>query len=284
MMKLAVTYDPSEIYPPSSRDTLNHLIKLGSQLNVEVILHNLKKGFPVCDAIWIRQETHPKNKTYQLAKWAEYTGKPIIDDSNSIEVCCNKATTFLRFKAAGLPQPKTSLLGKFDSFPVVLKRPDSAFSRGVVKADNPEQFAKLYRKGMLMQEFVPTEFDWRVGILNHRILFVCKYFMVPGHWQIIKDKQEGHWETLLPENYPSEICELAIQASYCVGDGLYGVDIKETSKGLLLIEINDNPTLDFDGEALYGQVFERILDHFKEKLNGRKIHQRVHNHELYYGG
>lgn len=37
---------------------------------------------------------------------------------------------------------------------------------------------------LLAQEFIPTEFDWRIGLLDGEPLFACKYYMAKGHWQI----------------------------------------------------------------------------------------------------
>ena len=39
---------------------------------------------------------------------------------------------------------------------------------------------------VVAQEWLPTEFDWRVGVFDRRPLFVCKYFMAQGHWQVVK--------------------------------------------------------------------------------------------------
>jgi hypothetical protein len=33
---------------------------------------------------------------------------------------------------------------------------------------------------MIAQEWLPTKFDWRVGILDRRVLFVAKYFSPPA--------------------------------------------------------------------------------------------------------
>lgn len=37
---------------------------------------------------------------------------------------------------------------------------------------------------IIAQEFLPTSYDWRVGVLNNEVLFVCKYYMAKDHWQI----------------------------------------------------------------------------------------------------
>ena len=44
---------------------------------------------------------------------------------------------------------------------------------------------------LLAQKFMPTDFDWRVGVLDGEPLFVCQYQMAQGHWQIIKHGPNG---------------------------------------------------------------------------------------------
>ena len=48
---------------------------------------------------------------------------------------------------------------------------------------------------VLAQAFVPTEFDWRIGILDGQPLYACRYYMAPNHWQILKrDLRAPYWE------------------------------------------------------------------------------------------
>ena len=44
---------------------------------------------------------------------------------------------------------------------------------------------------ILAQEFMYTEFDWRVGVLNRQPIFVCQYLMAKKHWQIVKHNTDG---------------------------------------------------------------------------------------------
>jgi glutathione synthase/RimK-type ligase-like ATP-grasp enzyme len=80
----------------------------------------------------------------------------------------------------------------------VLKIPDGSFSRGVVKVESAqalEQAASgaLFQHSALLlaQEYVYTEFDWRIGVLNHEPLYACKYYMSRGHWQIYNHGAKG---------------------------------------------------------------------------------------------
>ncbi len=83
------------------------------------------------------------------------------------------------------------------SYPVVLKQPDGFFSQGVVKASDSESFMEMAEKYLeksdliLVQEYLPSDFDWRIGVLDGKPLYACKYYMVKGHWQILKKAKSG---------------------------------------------------------------------------------------------
>jgi glutathione synthase/RimK-type ligase-like ATP-grasp enzyme len=170
------------------------------------------------------------------------------------------------------------------ALPCVLKQPDSSFSLGVVKVETeqelPAKVNGLLDKSELIvaQEFLPTEFDWRVGILDRRPLFVAKYFMVPGHWQIIRhgnekhDFVEGKTEALSVGEAPDRVVKMALRAANLIGDGFYGVDIKQIGKRLYVIEINDNPNVDAGNEdsVLKDALYREVMGVFLKRIEARK--------------
>src|SRR3546814_13063348 len=67
---------------------------------------------------------------------------------------------------------------------------------------------------ILAQEFMPTEFDWRVGVLDGKPLFVSQYTMAPKHWQIYNHgasgrAKHGGFRTLAIEATPTQILDVA---------------------------------------------------------------------------
>src|SRR5690606_24242569 len=140
-------------------------------------------------------------------------------------------------------------------FPLVLKIPDSAFSRGVKKAGNFEELKMLAMRWLedsdllIAQKFMPTDYDWRVGVLGGQPLFAVQYLMAKKHWQIVNHDRrgkpdEGGFRTFTLKDAPAEVVDTAVRAARCIGDGLYGVDLKATDDGVFVIEVNDNPNLD----------------------------------------
>src|SRR5690606_18243356 len=131
---------------------------------------------------------------------------PVIDDPISMIRCTNKIYLFELMAANGIAVPPTVLVaGPADlaraadelDFPMVLKVPDSSFSRGVRKVDTPQERDKLAKEWLkdtdllLAQAFMPTSFDWRVGVLGGKPLFVVQYLMAKKHWQIVKHQADG---------------------------------------------------------------------------------------------
>ena len=54
----------------------------------------------------------------------------------------------------------------------------------------------------------------------------------------------------------------------CIGDGLYGVDLKETPDGVVVIEVNDNPNLEHGVEdaAEKDAVWMKLTQWFIDRL------------------
>lgn len=125
----------------------------------------------------------------------------VIDDPESIIRCTNKVYLCELFEKARIPAPASQLLFRSNEYsfgeiserlgaPFILKIPDGSFSVGMHKVASDEELRaaldEMFRHSsvLLAQEFIPTEFDWRIGLLDGEPLFACKYYMAKGHWQI----------------------------------------------------------------------------------------------------
>jgi glutathione synthase/RimK-type ligase-like ATP-grasp enzyme len=263
---IAVLYDPKEQLPPSNKATLMHWAKLAAPLGVEVepITRKDLGRLAEYDALFIRETTSIRNHTYRFARRAVQERMPVIDDPISMIRCTNKVYLWERLTHAGLPAPETIVIqdpadveqaADTLGFPVVVKIPDGSFSRGVRKADDMAALkatvAEFFKETdiLLAQRFVPTKFDWRVGVLAGQPLFVCQYAMAKKHWQIVQHRAdgsavEGGFRTFAIDKAPPEVLDVGVRSASLIGDGLYGVDLKETSNGVYVIEINDNPNLE----------------------------------------
>ncbi|MGQ3057938.1 MAG: ATP-grasp domain-containing protein [Nevskia sp.] len=152
----------------------------------------------------------------------------------------------------------------------------------MIKVDNAAAFKRetrefLERSDLIVaQAFEPTEYDWRVGVLDGQPLYACRYFMAKAHWQVVKRdakgaKSEGDHETLAVEHVPKAVLNVAVQAARAVGDGLYGVDLKQFGNVVKVIEVNDNPNIDWGVEdlVLKEAIYRRIMAYFVKKLDAQ---------------
>jgi len=289
---LAILHDPEEALPPSDPKALEKFAEAGRALGIDVTLitrRDLGKLVEF-DALFIRETTQIDNHTYRFAKKAAAENMPVIDDPGSILRCTNKVYLAELLQAHRIPAPRTVLvdtntLGEVEqaiSYPVVLKVPDGSFSRGVHKVENRdelERVAKELLKGsdvILAQEFMYTQFDWRVGILNRTPLYVSQYMMARKHWQIVQHGPagsivEGASKTMGIADAPPGVIDTALAAANLIGDGLYGVDLKQNERGVFVIEINDNPSIEHGVEdaVLKDGLYTAVVQDFIRRIEAR---------------
>jgi len=98
--------------------------------------------------------------------------------------------------------------------------------------------------------------------------------MSRSHWQIYRhvDSEKsvaGAWETMPIDAAPPAVVETARRAAALIGDGLYGVDLKETEAGVFVIEVNDNPNIDggVEDKVLKGALYERVIQEFTRRID-----------------
>jgi glutathione synthase/RimK-type ligase-like ATP-grasp enzyme len=290
---LAILHDAKDPTAPSDEKAIERFERAAEEMDidVEVISKEDYGRVPQFDALFIRATTAVNHYTYRFSSRAAAEGLVVIDDPTSILRCTNKVYLAELFARNGIPTPRTRIVHKENfleavqniGFPCILKQPDSSSSLGVVKADQADELrqyaSQLFETSELLiaQEFLPTEFDWRIGILDRRPLFAARYFMAPNHWQIIKRDDFGHEaygssDVLPVEEVPHRGLRLALRAANLVGDGFYGVDLKQVGKDWYLIEINDNPSVEHHVEDryLHEELYRRVMAVFLRRIEERK--------------
>jgi glutathione synthase/RimK-type ligase-like ATP-grasp enzyme len=290
---LAILYSPNGANSPSDPKAIQKFIKAarGLGLGAEVIGRDDFARLAEFDALFLRETTAVNHYTYRFARRAQGEGLVVIDDPESIVKCTNKVYLAELLQRHGVPTPRTLVVhkGNIDQIvptlglPCVLKKPDSAFSLGVVKVNSEEELAEQLARFLedsdlvVAQEFVPTTFDWRIGILDRRPLYACKYYMAQKHWQIVKHedggkRRYGKFETVPVELAPRKAVRAALKAADLIGDGLYGVDVKQSGDKFTVIEVNDNPNIDSGVEdaILREELYRRIMGVFLARVQQRK--------------
>ena len=277
--------------PPSSVETIRYFQKFAERHSVEVELLTKRQLAELAefDGLFIRATTSIDNYTYRFARRALQEGMPVIDDPVSMIRCTNKVYLHELMEAHGVPMPPTVMLAEDEDlvkaekqlgWPMVVKIPDGSFSRGVHKVDDFEALKALTDKLfedtdlLLAQKFMPTDFDWRVGVLDGEPLFVCQYQMAQGPLADHQARAERRARraassTMAIAEAPPRVIEVALRAARAIGAGLYGVDVKETGDAIAVIEVNDNPNLEHGVEDQVGkdEVWSRILQWFIKRID-----------------
>ncbi|MAQ13631.1 MAG: RimK family alpha-L-glutamate ligase [Sandaracinus sp.] len=298
--ELAILHDPNEAEPPSSPEALRRFAAAAERLDVRptFITRADYARLPSFDALLIRETTAVHHHTFRFARRAEADGLAVFDDPSSIFRCCSKVFLAEALRAAGVPTPRSMIVDRSSldrvadelGLPCVLKAPDGSFGRGVVRCKTREEVdqvgSKLLERSdvIVAQAFAPTEYDWRIGLLDGQPLYASRYFMAPGHWQIVsrddegKKVDEGEAETVAVADAPRAVVEVAQRAAAIVGDGLYGVDLKQTPTGeILVIEVNDNPSIDagVEDDVLGDALYEKIVESLVARVERRRRIVRV---------
>lgn len=290
---LAILLNVDEKSPPSDKRAIKNFVDAAEDLGLraKVISKNDYSRIPEFDGLFIRETTAVNHHTYRFARRASAENIVVVDDPASIVKCANKVYMAELLKKANIAIPKTLIVHKSNvdelintlGLPCVLKQPDGSFSNGVVKINDPisleDELEHLFSQSDLIiaQEFMPTDFDWRIGVLNKQPLYACKYFMAKDHWQIYDWKpgrrvKDGAHETIPIDKVPPKILKVAQRAASLIGDGFYGVDIKQSGNHVVVIEINDNPSVDYGVEdaVLKDALYEEVMKYFVQRIKMKR--------------
>lgn len=284
-----------ERYTISSSDEMNTLMRLSQVARkhghrTDFLFRPDMYKIPEIDALFIRALTDPLNSAYVAARTAEMHGLRVIDDPDSIRICCDKVNMYRHLMINNVPMPETqfieedelshrlgeALLDRFGD-PVVLKAPNSSFSMYVEKASTPKEIIsvakRFFRRSdrVLAQKFVKSSFDWRVGTLGGEPLYVCQYSIPKRNWKILTYTPDGKtvYGPIKPiriTEAPPNLLKIAVEAANAIGSGLYGVDLKQVGDRFIVIEVNDNPTINAGEEdRANGDLYDRLLEYLLPK-------------------
>jgi glutathione synthase/RimK-type ligase-like ATP-grasp enzyme len=289
---LAILWSEGDPSPPSDARAIKKFIKAAQAqgMRAEVVGPDDAARIAEYDALFVRETTAVEHHTYRMARRAQREGLVVIDDPESIIRCSNKVFQAELFRRHGIPTPPTLVVHEGNTgdieravgLPCVLKRPDGSFSRGVVKATDRKDLERilpeLFEESELVvaQAWTPSAFDWRIGVLEGRPLFGCRYHMAPGHWQIIRGQggrhsRHGKVEALPLADVPGAVIDVAVRAASLIGAGFYGVDLKEVDDRCVVMEVNDNPNVEagFEDAVLQDELYLEIMRVLRRRLDER---------------
>jgi glutathione synthase/RimK-type ligase-like ATP-grasp enzyme len=286
MSKLGIFVDRKTLANAEQLNALIHCRDVAEKMghHVDYIFPVDISKIPLVDALFIRARTDPMNVTYVAARMAAFHGIPVIDDPQSIQICSDKINMYSHLIKQHVSLPKTVFLPKeeltdecvtrlFEEMgsPLILKEPSTSFSLRVEKVHDNAGFFQVARRfirlsdWIVVQQYVESKYDWRIGVLDGEFLYACKY-TIPSVTFKIQASVNGHIvycgvESVPEEAVPPHVIRLGIDAANAIGHGLYGVDIKNNNGDACVIEVNDNPSIESGEDDCYPQCFARIVSH-----------------------
>ena len=295
--KIAILIDSDDKHSPSDTLALKKFeqaaIKCG--LTPYFIMAKDIEELKKFNALFIRCMTAESHYSMDFVKKAKELNIISLDNENTILYGSNKANYYkhmMNLSVLDLNKikiPKTYnlaeyLLIPFDcytlKFPIICKSPNGFFCENVKKIENRKELNEIFNNDpyMLLQEYIPTSYDWRIGILNNKPLFACKYWMAKDHWQIAKHENDsiiwGDVECIDLKYAPQGVIDLAIASTKVIGEtGLFGVDIKDYNGQYYLIEVNDNPNIEagFEDQFLGDKIYLDIMQWYASELYNMEL-------------
>ncbi len=270
MAKIAIFTERSTLRMAAELNSLFNFRQAALELghNLDFIFKDDIKYMKNYDAIFIRALTDPLNTSYMISRMAELNKIRVLDKSSDIRICSDKVNMYSHLQKDNVQHPSTVFLKDdeltienardfFESLgiPLVLKAPNSSFSAYVEKVSTPDEFLRVGKKFLrrsdiiIVQQYLPSRFDWRVVLLDKKVISIVKYIMDPNAWKIVDHDHEGKIlqctvEGMDIDQVNPKLLDTAQKAGASIGDGLYGVDLKEVDNEFYVIEVNDNPNID----------------------------------------
>ena len=242
-----------------------------------------EKGFQVnsSDTIIFVRGTPTKDSHLDLISEFERLGYCCVNNRTTINICADKYRNYVRLKDYGLTQPKTVLIPNKDmidfslesldtKFPIIMKTLRGSKGVGVLFIESKRALDAIVQlvykteedSDLLIQEYIKTDFDVRVIVLDGRIVATMQRDVVEGDFRS-NYSQGGKVKSYKLTSMEEKECLLAAKAV----DGIFtAVDFiparnRERSPPYIL-EVNSSPGTDGIEEANNVNIAKEVLTHF----------------------
>ena len=258
-------------------------------------LHNVddEKGFEVSreDTIAIiRGSVVRKDSWLDIVSSLEKHSICVVNSRQSINICTDKYRTALRLADYGIKQPKTVLINnpekavlafdKLDTkFPVIMKTLRGSKGVGVLFVESEKSLDSIvqliYKQDedtdLLLQEYIPTDYDVRVLVLGGKVLATMKRPVIEGDFR--SNVSQGS----KPEKI--KLTEIEIEASLLAAKAVNGlwtavdfIPSKNREKDPpFVIEVNSSPGTEGIEEASGQNISKEIIQFFADRKNWVKV-------------
>ncbi len=200
----------------------------------------------------------------------------------------DKLLTQLRLQQHNVPTPTTYLAPTVEAakaifekvnYPIVIKFPKGTQGKGVMFADSYSSASSLLdalstlKQPFIIQEYVETGgVDTRALVVGNKVVAAMKRKAVEGEKRS-NIHAGGAGEVYEMDNHSKKI---AVRAAEALGAGVCGVDMLESARGPLVIELNLSPGLQGITKATKVDVAGKIAKWLYESASARKKVEKVY--------
>lgn len=217
-------------------------------------------------------------KGMHALEFFESVGIPTVNSLSIARICENKFVTSLMLAKYKVPTPKFFLvfseskakeaIEQLGGFPIVIKPLSGSWGRLVSKINDMDCLESILEQKMVLggpqhhafylQEFIEKPGrDIRVNVVGTKV--VAAIYRESNHW--ITNTARG----ALPQSceITSQLKDITEKTVAALGEGVLGIDVFETKKGLLVNEVNH--TMEFKnvqrvtGVDIAGEIIEYCL-------------------------
>ena len=269
---------------------VNGAFVLRDQDTGEIRIHNADddKGFILdADTIVMNRGSVTRKDSYlDLISQIERYGIATCNPRECIEVCADKFRTYLRLQEIGMNQPRTVLIPNDEpetvdrahealdnEFPMVLKTLQGSKGVGVLLIETERslqsQVSLIYKIDpfcdILLQEYIESDFDVRVVIVNREIVGTMKRNKITGDFRS-NMSQGAKGDTVELTELEKDQC---LQAAKAVNGQWVGVDFipsKNREKDApFILEVNHSPGTQGISKITKKNISELVIDKYMDR-------------------
>jgi RimK family alpha-L-glutamate ligase len=266
-MKVTLLYGKSQsangIELAETAERLGHAVKVGSIMDVSSQISSAGSSF------WLKNEEitdtgvcfvrsfgpgtcEQLTRRISMIEHMELTGIRVVNPCYPFRRARDKYATQYTLAGAGLPVALTYTTENMErayrrsiEIGVSVYKPIlGSMGKGSLKFDDPDiaynAWKMLSRLGqpLLVQEYISNPGrDIRVFVVGDRVVGSAYKYGMPGRWKT-NVAQGGR---MVDEPLPEEILELGVRATRALGLDYAGVDIIESDRGPVILEVNGSP-------------------------------------------
>ena len=201
--------------------------------------------------------------------------------ADSFHIGHDKLLTHLALQKCNIPMPSTYISSSMESakiilnklhYPIIMKFPQGTQGKGVMFAESFASASSILdalnvlKQPFIIQEYIETEgVDIRAIVVGDKVIAAMKRKAVKG------EKRSNIHAGGIGEKYPidSHLNEICVRAAQAVGIDICGVDVLESPRGPLVIELNLSPGLQGITAATGVNVAEHIAKYLSDKTKER---------------